>query len=301
MNKIEMERLERLTDILEKYPKSAVTEGWRRNANLFDDLDFIYTSVSSGKDSVFMSQMAMLELLRRNWISELLDSDPKKAKELMDRYSKIRKAGLASQREDTVENIKKWDGMRIGIMQMDYEITFNESKEVMLRMYKEYATDIKKILPEGKIDPEKSVKENGYDLRWISDNEKENPYNLSREKIEAMKPKELEDIYGKALVFGWGLYFPISWVNAGDVDDSRYISFDPDKKKIWVNEPPIAQDPHHEWCVTLENMYDNWHGMRPMFECLPGSSDQKLRVDFSAYISKAVPEWLEKFKQERGY
>ena len=295
ITKLEKDRLLKTVDLLERFPKSAFAEGWRRTANIFDELEFIYSAVSSGKDSLFMTNMLIQELQRRRMIVEMLDSGDKalikEAKELLERFSKIRMAGLGSQNKDDIEKFRKWEKMRIAVMQMDYELSFDQTNEVMARFYKEYATDIKNIIPKDReIDEEKSVKENGYDLRWVHENHKYNPYELDKERIENMKPSELAEIYGKALVWGYGLYFPISWQHTGSATDSRYISFDPDMKKLWVNEPPIKYDPHHEWCVTLENMYDSWHGFKPMTEVFPAMTDQQLRVYFSKYITEAVAD-----------
>lgn len=341
----EKERMLHFLEIMERNPKAAVTEGWRRCANLFDTLDFIYSSCSSGKDSMFTSQMILMELQRRKMIVSMLESgdedEAAKAESLMDRYNAVRKSGLASQREnvfDTNEHymqFKKWENMRIAILQMNYEMEYDQSGQVMQRFYKEYATDIRNVLPKpvrdkyligGKYaegsdydlvepsrwdesvwdDPvwnsEKSVGELGFDLRWVNKEEKKfNPHELDYEQIAKMTPENLKEVYGKALVWAWDMCQPIAWESNMGVTDSRYISFEPAAKKIWVNDPPTAYDPHHEWVVTLENMYDSWHGLAPNLACTPGMSDQLLRVEFSRFISDVLPEALARNWPEKKY
>lgn len=295
---LEEQKIMELLNILERNPKKAIAEGYRRLCNMFDDLEYFYTAVSFGKDSVFMTNMALMELQRRQWLSSLYHSDKQedrdKAAELIKRFSDVREAGLASHRRDNIELFDKWVGMRIGVMSMDYEITFDQTRQLSLRFWKEFATDINNIIPAGMTLEEckasnKTVKELGCNLEWISDIPEENPKELKREDIEAMTFEALMDIYGKALVWGYGCYFSIAWENTGAVDDSRYLSFDPDKKNIWVNEPPVKYDPFHEWCMTNENMYDDWHGLPAPVQITPGMSDQHLRVEFSRYISSVIP------------
>ena len=309
----EKERLNTFTQIMERNLKSAVAEGWRRTANIFDDLSYIYSAVSSGKDSVFMTNICIMELQRRRWLTELWNSGQKdEVKAILNRYSHIREAGIASNRSERIQTDEdaerifgeggthsRWLNMRIGVMSMDYELTFNESRQVKLRLWKEYATDFKNILPAGKtledvIEDTKNVKDLGFDLRWVSSVAKENPGERSLKDFEAMTPKQLMDFYGKALIFGYEMMFPISWQNLGSNSDSRYLSFEPEKKELWVTTPPVDQDPYHEWCMTYENMYDEWHGLPGMVQITPGLSDQKLRVEFSRYISEVVPEAISK-------
>lgn len=315
MSHLEEQKLMKLLEIMERNPKAGIAEGYRRLCNMFDDLEYFYTAVSFGKDSVFMTNMAIMELQRRQWISGMMHSEDKaqidKAQELMNRFSAVRKAGFASQREDDIEKFDKWVGMRIGVMSMDYEITFDQTRQLSLRFWKEFATDIKNIIPAGMTiesceASNKSVKELKCNLDWVSDVPEENPKELSREEIEKMTFTELEDIYGKALVWGYGCYFSIAWENTGGTDDSRYLSFDPDKRGIWVNEPPINYDPFHEWCMTNQNMYQDWHGLPAPVQITPGMSDQLLRVEFSKYISSVIPTamangWpLKKFSSKTG-
>lgn len=309
----ELDRLETFTQIMERNPKSAVAEGWRRTANIFDDLEFVYSAVSSGKDSIFMTNICIMELQRRRWLTQMWENTDMQDEviEILERYSKIREAGLASQRNERITceedqdrifgsngTHSKWANMRIGVMSMDYELTFNESRQVKLRFWKEYATDFNNILPKGMSYDEamkssKTIKELGFDTRWISENHKENPGERTREDFEEMTPKQLSDFYGKKLVFGYEMMFPIAWQNLGSASDSRYLSFDPEKKELWVTNPPIEQDPYHEWCMTYENMYDTFHGLPGMIQITPGLSDQKLRVEFSRYISEYVPTAIE--------
>lgn len=298
MSKLEEEKLMELLKIMENNPHAGISEGYRRLCNMFDDLEYFYTAVSFGKDSVFMTNMAIMELQRRQWISSMMHSGKRelmdKAEDLMKRFSAVRKDGYASHREDDLEKFDKWVGMRIGVMSMDYEITFDQTRQLSLRFWKEFATDINKIIPAGMTFEEceassKTVKELKCNLQWVSDVPEENPKELSREEIEKMTFVELEDIYGKVLVWGYGCYFSIAWENTGGTDDSRYLSFDPDKKDIWVNTPPIQYDPFHEWCMTNENMYNDWHGLPAPVQITPGMSDQLLRVEFSKYISAVIP------------
>ena len=303
---IEKHRMLRLLELVERNPKSALAEGWRRNANVFDDLEFIYSACSSGKDSAFMTQMAVMELQRRRMLLEMWRNPETRAEaeELVRRYSAVRECGLASQVKEDLNDpecrakFEKWENMRIAVMQMAYELEFDQSGQLMHRFYKEYATDINNILPKNADDSiwdsGETVKELGFDLRWVNtDDTKCNPGELSLEKIEKLTPKQLREIYGKALVWGYDCCFPIAWENSQGVNDSRYISFEPDKKDIWVTEPPVKWDPHHEWCLDINNMYDSWHGLRPMFEITPGMTDQNLRVEFSRFISDAVTHAME--------
>lgn len=344
----DQKKLEKFLDVATRNPRTAVAEGFRRNAKMFDDLDFIYTSVSSGKDSLFMSQIAILELQRRQDIARKLAAGEK----IDTVASELRSCGLATQYTDNVESFKKWTyaisaeetakrnkkfinreivkkeiseldeafgimdtsdlkreflwslenaekhpelagNHRLGMLVMEYELSFDQSDEVLRRIAKEFATDIKLIEPDGVIDLEKSVKENGYDLRWVSDNQNENPHRLTREQIENLKPYELADVYGKALVFLFDMCQSIAWENNSGTDNSRYISFEPDKKSIWVKHPPVSQDPHGEWVITNENLYESHYGLTPMVEILPAMSDQVLRVEFSKYITRAVTEALQ--------
>lgn len=316
----ELDRLETLTQIMERHLRSAVTEGWRRTANLFDDLEFMYSAVSSGKDSMFMTNICLLELGRRRWLCELWDNNQKdEVKKILERYSKIRESGIASQRNERITNqedeerifgpkgiFRKWKNQRIAVMSMDYELNYNESRQVKLRMWKEYATDFEKILPKGMslnkaIQSDKTVETLGFDLRWVSDVAKENPAELTYDDFAQMTPRMLMDFYGKKMVYGYEMCFPIAWENTAGVSDSRYFSYDPSKKDLWVMQPPIEQDPHHEWCMVYENMYDSFHGLRPMIEISSGMTDQLLRQEFSKFINNAVTEAIEAGWPEKQY
>lgn len=288
------EKLDQTLALLESLPPTAnFREGWCRMANVLDQLTFLYAAVSSGKDSVFMANMAIIELQRRRIRKSMFDNDKALYDHYQARWDAIRKSAIASHNEDLAPEEADYTN-RIGVMQMDYEITFNESAQLTHRFFKEWATDINKIARKngeacGYYDSEKSVKELGWDLTWVDDDNKKNPKMTTREEIENMKPRQLREIYGKAMVYGYACYFPIAWENTGSVSDSRYISFDPDKRSIWVTVPPTDKDPYHEWCIDLDRMYDRWHGKRPMYEIIPGMSDQWLRKEFSKYI-KAVWE-----------
>jgi len=283
--KSEIERLNKALNIMKEHPNSAFTEGMRRVCRIFDNTIFIYSAVSSGKDSVFMTNCLLLELFYRRFVYNglLEDSFKKEWEDII---------GISHDRED----FKFYgEGGRIGCMSMDYELTFNESRELKLRMEKEYATDFELIVPEnlknglwhGRTE---SVKELGFDLRWIDDNSKCNPYEYERRYIEKITPDELSECYGKKGLWFWDCCFPISWQNMGSVTNSRYVSFDPDKRDLWVTTPPTDTDPYEEYVMTLENMYKDFMGLPSPVEILPAMSDQKLRVEFSKYLSRVIPD-----------
>lgn len=152
IGKSELERLEKLLKIMEENPKSALTEGWRRCANIMDEVEFLYSSCSSGKDSTMTSQMLLMELQRRKWILHMMESDNADdlmiAEDMFQRFNAVRAAGLSGSRQDTIENFRKWDGLRICILQMAYELEYDQSGQLMHRFYKEWATDIRNILPD---------------------------------------------------------------------------------------------------------------------------------------------------------
>ena len=249
---------EKILTHIQKNPDTTIKAAMTRLSNIFDHNEYIYSTLSGGKDSGLTTYLCASIILMRK---EVLNG-----KMSIEEYNQI--LGTNS----SVELMKK--NLRVGLMTMDPEMVYSYTSEFYERTFKTLC---------GKY-------EIG-DFSWVDENNKENnPGCYSAEQIKAMSTEEIQELitgYGEeTLMYGYWCTFPIAWENMTSIKDARYWSFDPDKKDVWTRPMPVG---NYVWNLDNFIEFPMRYGLPPITDDIitPGQTDQELRVRFSQWIRKA--------------
>lgn len=259
---------EKLLKHIKKNPDTTIKAAMTRLSNIYDKNDYVYTTLSGGKDSGLTTYVCASIICMRK---EVIDG-----KMSIDEYNQI--LGTNS----TVELMSR--NLRTGCMTMDPEMVYSYTAEFYERTFKTLC---------GKY-------EIG-DLSWVDEKNKENnPGCYSADEIKAMSTEEIQELitgYGQEpLMDGYWMVFPIAWENSTSIRQSRYWSYDPEKKDVWTR--PL---PEGDYVWSLENFveFPIRYGLPPMVDdtIVPGLTDQELRVRFSQWIKNVYTEKLKEINQ----
>ena len=246
---------EKIVSHIKKNPDTTVKAAMTRMSNIFDQNEYVYSTLSGGKDSGLVTYMCMsIILMRRDVLS---------GKMSIEEYNEI----LGTQ--STVDLMKR--NLRTGLMTMDPEMVYSYTAEFYERTYKTLC---------GKY-------EIG-DLSWVDkENKENNPGCYSYEEIKAMSTEEIQELitgYGEEpLMDGYWMTFPIAWENMTSLKEARYWSYDPEKKDVWTRPLPEG---NYVWNLENFTEFPLRYNLPPMVDdtVIPGLTDQELRVKFSKWI-----------------
>ena len=239
---------------IKKYPNTTVKAAMTRLSHIFDINEFVYTTLSGGKDSGLTSSLAAIVYEMRLKVKD--------GEMAIEEYNELLET------HSTVE-LMEHDQKPV-LMNMDSELMYSMTGEYLYRMYKMYA----------------ATYEIG-DLSWVDKvNPKNNPGMYTYDEIASMSVEEIQDLisgYGKEALFdGAWCCFPVAWENTASMKESRYWSWDDTKKKLWTREMPQGQ-----FVWNQDNFYEfpkkmGWPDPEPIITM--GQTDQMLRTRFSRYM-----------------
>lgn len=250
-----------IREFLKTHKGTTINAAIKRLSNICDREDFVYSTASGGKDSAMTSVMfAFVVWLRR---------EVERGNMTLESYNELVDG------ETTMENLSFYQ--KPGLMTMDTEMMYSFTSDGLERMFKAFC----------------GRWEIG-DLSWVSEKKEENPYYYTKEEILAMPTEEIQKIvsgYGEEPILdGYWQAFPIAWENTASVTESRYWSFDSNKKDVWTRNLPVG---NYVW--NQENFYEF-----PVRNGLPttdekediciGQTDQSLRTKTSKYFKRAINE-----------